>query len=85
MNRSELIAGIRANIAKSVSLLQQAEARVEELERTDDLDMFFVATEQVSIALEQVQVGIDTAVAGQKDAEVIEIIHIFGQQQSGNT
>jgi len=79
MNRSELIAGIRANIAKSIGLLQQAEARVEELEKTDDLDMFFVATEQVSIALEQVQEGINIAVAGQKDAEVIDI---FDQHRS---
>lgn len=82
MNRSELIAGIRANIAKSIGLLQQAESRVEELEKTDDLDMFSVATEQISIALEQVQVGIDVAVTGQKGAEIISI---FGQQQSGNT
>ena len=79
MNRSELIAGIKANIAKSVGLLQQAEARVEELEKTNDLDMFFVATEQVSIALEQVQEGINIAVTGQKDAEVIGI---FDRSQS---
>lgn len=74
MNRSELIAGIKASISKSISLLQQAETRVEELEKTDDLDMFFVATEQVSIALEQVQEGINTAITGQKDADIISIL-----------
>lgn len=79
MNRDELIAGIRANIAKSIGLLQQAETHIEELKRVDDLDMFFVATEQVSIVLEQVQEGIDIAITGQKDADDFGI---FNRPQS---
>jgi hypothetical protein len=74
MNREELISVIKASIAKSASLLNTLETRIEELEKNDDLGFFFVATDQISIALEQVHVGIDRAVSDQGDAEIISII-----------
>lgn len=79
MNREELISVIKASIAKSASLLNTLETRIEELEKNDDLGFFFVATDQISIALEQVHVGIDRAVSDQGDAEIINII---GRQRS---
>jgi hypothetical protein len=73
MNREELISAIKANITKSISLLNAAESRVDEVNKKEDLDVFFLATDQMSIALEQIHVGIDEAVRKQNGAEIINI------------